>query len=300
MNIEQLEHIVEVSKTKSISIAAQNLHVSQSGMSRAISNFEEELGIKVFKRSKLGTIPTDEGIQIIKYAYEALMKLQKIKEEAQLYTTSITGELKVVTTPGFMNLLLKPLSAFKKEFPKVSIEVSEKGTDYIVNDFQENKIDIGLITIYGDLFNKKTDLAYDKLIEGKMKVCVNKNSPLALSDVVTPQELLNQTFLIYDGEYIKWFVNDFCTKYGPIDIWFTSNNAEVIKEAIVNDLAIGFAPDFAMKKDPYVLNGQIILLDLVNHEPIDVSYGRIRSDDRHFSANVDRFINFLKAELKHF
>lgn len=66
MHIEQLKYIVEVTKTRSISIAAQNLHVSQSTISKAITNLEQELGINLFTRSRLGAIPTAEGKNIIK------------------------------------------------------------------------------------------------------------------------------------------------------------------------------------------------------------------------------------------
>lgn len=66
MHLEQLKYIVEVAKTRSISIAAQNLHVSQSTISKAITNLEQELSIHLFTRSRLGAQPTTEGKNIIK------------------------------------------------------------------------------------------------------------------------------------------------------------------------------------------------------------------------------------------
>ncbi|MFF2876532.1 LysR family transcriptional regulator [Gottfriedia sp. NPDC057991] len=47
MHLQKLEFIVEVAKTGSISSAAKNLHVSQAGISQAIANIEEDLGLKI-------------------------------------------------------------------------------------------------------------------------------------------------------------------------------------------------------------------------------------------------------------
>ena len=59
MNFEQLEYIKEVIETKSMSIAAENLHVTQSAISQSISLLEKEFGVQLFKRSRNGTIPTE-------------------------------------------------------------------------------------------------------------------------------------------------------------------------------------------------------------------------------------------------
>lgn len=51
---------------------------------------------------------------------------------------------------------------------KVNIEVSEKGTQHIIEHVENNQIDIGLITIYEDLINKREDLIFEGILEGKM------------------------------------------------------------------------------------------------------------------------------------
>ncbi|MBI0580043.1 LysR family transcriptional regulator [Neobacillus cucumis] len=62
MHIEQLEYIVRVAETGSISIAAKDLHISQSGISQSITILEDELDVKLFKRNRRpGTVSTNEG-----------------------------------------------------------------------------------------------------------------------------------------------------------------------------------------------------------------------------------------------
>lgn len=68
MTFQQLQHLLEVCRTGSISGAAKNLFLAQSSVSMSIRNLEEELGFSVFLRSKKGVIPTVQGAQVIEQA----------------------------------------------------------------------------------------------------------------------------------------------------------------------------------------------------------------------------------------
>ncbi|TDL74648.1 LysR family transcriptional regulator [Rhodococcus qingshengii] len=295
MHIEQLEYIVKVAETGSISIAAQKLHVSQSGISQSITRLEDELGVKIFKRNRrLGAVPTNEGKTLIKKAYEVLMKLHEFKEEAQTYNTVHTGNLKLSSIPGFMLFLLEPLAAFKKAYPNVNIEISEKTTQHIIEHVQNNQIDIGLITIYEDLLKKGENLIFEVILEGKMMVAVSKTSPLALQKTITPQQLMTQNVILYNGEYVKRFVNNIISQFGPLNILFTTDNSAVIKKAIIEGLGISLVPDFTIKNDPDVLSGEIVPLEIKEYEQENVGLGWVRSENNHYSLNTKKFLEHFK------
>ncbi|WML57098.1 LysR family transcriptional regulator [Neobacillus sp. PS2-9] len=295
MHIEQLEYIVKVAETGTISIAAENLHVSQSGISQSITRLEDELGVKIFKRHRrLGAVPTDEGKALIKKAYEVLTKLQEFKDEAQAYNTVFSGNLKLSAIPGFMLFLLKPLSSFKNAYPNVNIEISEKAVQHIIENVQNKQIDIGLITVYEDLLKKREDLLFEVVLEGKMQVYVGQTSPLAKYKSITPQQLITQNVVLYNGDYVKRFANNLISKFGPMNIVFTSDNTEVIKKAIIEGLGISFGPDFSIKNDPSVLKGEIVSLDIIDYEQVNVGLAWIRSDNNHFSINAKKFLEHFK------
>ncbi|MEH7378638.1 LysR family transcriptional regulator [Neobacillus drentensis] len=291
MHIEQLEYIVKVAETGSISLAAEKLHVSQSGISQSITRLEGELGVKLFKRHRrLGAVPTNAGKTLIKKAYEVLVRLQEFKEEAQSFNTVTSGNLKLSSIPGFMLFLLEPLSSFKNAFPNVNIEISEKSTQHIIEHVENNQIDIGLITIYEDLIKKREDLIFEVILEGKMKVYVSKSSPLVSQKFITPEQLVTQNVILYNGDYVKRFANDLISKFGPMNILFTSDNTEVIKKAILEGLGISFGPDFSHKNDPYVLSGEIVPIEIINYEQEKIGVGWVRSENNHFSINTKKFL----------
>lgn len=68
MTFQQLEYLLEVSRTGSISGAAKNLFLAQSSVSASISNLENELGFPIFVRTKKGITPTLQGAHVIEYA----------------------------------------------------------------------------------------------------------------------------------------------------------------------------------------------------------------------------------------
>lgn len=297
MQIEQLEYLVEVAKTGTIYTAAQNLNVSQSAISQSISSLERELGVTIFKRSRKGSMPTDEGKKVIKKAHEILIKVQELKDEVQQDMMLISGELKLSSIPPFMKFLVKPLTEFKNDYPGVNIEITEKNTQDIINDVRQNDIDMGLITFHKGLMDITENLDFEPFIEGEMKVYVNKNSPLAVYDTVTPQELLNQTIVIYNGDYVKWFVDDFISKFGPLNILFTSNNTDVLRKAISEGLAITFSPDWSTNNNRQILNKRVKIVQIMNLNSVNVSFGLVQPKNKKISATAKKFVNYLKREL---
>ncbi|MDF2681790.1 MAG: transcriptional regulator [Brevibacillus sp.] len=298
MNLEQLESIIEIAKTGSLTKASQNRHVTLSAISQSLSTLESELGVTLFTRSRMGAVPTAEGLGIIQKAFEIQSKLQEIQEEAQSYTNTMTGDLRLATIPGPMNLLVNAVARFKKDYPLIRPEIAEKGSQEILEDIRQNKIDIGLIIVFESLVKKNTGLLFERLIEGKMVVGVSRNSPLALQKTVTPEELRQQTFVLYNDEYVKWFVNDFAATYGPVDILFTTNNTDAIRSAVREEMAVTIGLDYSFINEPNSLYTDMVTLEIDIPKQQPVHLGWVQSEERHFSRVSSGFTKRLKYDLR--
>jgi LysR family transcriptional regulator, transcription activator of glutamate synthase operon len=294
MQIEQLEYIIEIAKAGTISTASKNLHVTQSAISQSLYSLEKELGVMLFHRSRTGTIPTEDGQKVIQKAFDILTKIQELKDEILSKKMTMKGELKLASIPTFMTFLLNPLATFKADFPNVNIEIKEQETQEVIDAIKQQDVDIGMIAIHGGMKNITEDLEFKPLIKGEMKVYVNKNSPLAIFDTVTPHELINQTIVMYNGDYIKWFVNDFLHQFGPLNILFTSNNTEVIRKAILKNLAITFSPDWYTKNHELPSKDKVKTLHIVNHDPVKMAFGLVYSKRRPLSASSAKFIKYVE------
>jgi DNA-binding transcriptional LysR family regulator len=74
-----MKYAVEIANTRSISKAAENLYTSQPNLSRAIKALENDLKIKIFKRSSKGLEITIDGEEFLLYAKNALAQIKKIE-----------------------------------------------------------------------------------------------------------------------------------------------------------------------------------------------------------------------------
>lgn len=61
MELRQIEFFLQLYKDRNITVASQNLYISQQGMSKSIANLEKEVGFPLFKRSVSGVKPTAEA-----------------------------------------------------------------------------------------------------------------------------------------------------------------------------------------------------------------------------------------------
>jgi DNA-binding transcriptional LysR family regulator len=297
MNRQKLEFLVEVAKTGSLSIAAQNLHVTQSGISQAITKIEEELGIKIFERSRLGASLTEEGTTIVNKANEILLKYEELVEEARQLVDSQSSDLRVSTVPDFITYLIKHSMELKNLHAHSTIEIIENMTENTIEMVQKNKVEIGLIALYDGILNRLDGLQVDVIHEGKMKVYASSDSPFALSKTITPEEILKQKIVLYNGDYVKWFVNQFQHTFGNLDILYTSNHTEELIRSVSNGLAISFAPDIAIKNNPFVLEGKMVDVEIIHFKPTIVSLASIRPKKKRLSKIERQFIHFLKFEL---
>lgn len=296
MNIEQFEYVAAIAKTGSISIAADQLHISQAGVSKSLSKFEEELGMRIFNRSRTGTEPTERGKIIIDKVNEILSKIEDIKEESQIQSAMIEGEVRFSAGPNIVAILSRSIVAYKKDHPKVRLEIIAKNSESIIQDLRRNETDLGLIYFDRHKQEDLKDLTLTHLLKSRIVVYVGKRSPLASRYSVTPQELINETFVNAENNYSNWFMDDFMEKYGKVNMIFTSNNVDILKRTIAEGVAIGIFIELSMKYDPLVLNGDIVGISLVNHEPTTISLGWARLTSKHFSIAQREFLKYVLRE----
>ncbi|GIP48876.1 LysR family transcriptional regulator [Paenibacillus sp. DXFW5] len=292
MNLEQLEYIVDVAKTKSLTKTAQNAHVTLSAVSQSISLLESELGVVLFNRSRgVGAVPTPEGQSIIGRAAEILTKLEALRSEANSYSDKLSGELIIATIPGPMHLLMEAIAGFRKDYPEVKVRIFEQGPKEILDELQSGGIDLGFIALTSDLLAQHKTLHFEKLFTGKMVVGVPKTSLLALERSMKPEQLVGYSLVLYDDEHIRHYLTTRLAEYGEPDILFATNNVQAIQGAVREGLALTVGVDYSFES-----GGQAdivpVELDLPDFGP--VYYGWVIPKGKQASAITKCFIRRIQ------
>lgn len=297
MQIEQFEFIVSVAHNGSFSKAAEMLHVSQSAISQSIKKLEDEINIQIFKRTRSGAVPTENGQEIIDLAEQVLQKLNKLKHKVVELNTQNQKELKIGLVSG-MHLPFIPsiLLEIKEIFPNLSIVFVEKGSIEISNAIIEEVLDLGVIAVYENTL-KIGKLQFKELRNSNMFVFVNKYSPFASLDYVTPQQIQRETFVMFNGEFMNWYFNEFTKQHGKVEVLFTSNNNETIREAIRKGHAITIESEIELFNNPLVRNGEIIPIPLMSDLKKDFYLGIATLKNRTTSREAQYFMKLFKQHL---
>lgn len=297
MQIQQIEYIIEVAKTGSISEAALNLHVSAATISQSLSNFEKEYDISLFKRSRLGTQPTEQGKRIIEIAYKIQELVNDIDLEAKSHNQNFDQELKIIGSPTTLATILpKAISIFNKDYPNTELKIEENQN--VITEMRKNEYDLGFILVGEKLWQQAVDLNsnllhFNTLFQGRMYVCVNKDSSLAFKETVTLEDLKHQKFIMH--RITKPIYMDMVAQLIEPKILFETNNTETIKKAIAEGIGISCLSEFNLTDDERIKSGQIIAIPLINYEKSNLTCGYIRPKKRYFSKSARSFLKIINS-----
>lgn len=146
MTFVQLEYIVAVDTYRHFATAANHCFVTQPTLSMQVQKLEEELGLKIFDRSKQPVIPTEAGREIIEQARKILGEKHVIAEIVQSKKGILIGELRIGIIPTLAPYLL-PLfvQSFTTKYPQIKLVVNELTTEMVVARLREGRIDVGIL-----------------------------------------------------------------------------------------------------------------------------------------------------------
>lgn len=120
---------------------------------------------------------------------------------------------------------------------------------------------------------------------------------MALRKTINPQDLQNQSIILYNTGYTNWLVKDLSEKYGSLKISLTTNSTNLIKKSILEGSAISLIPEFSMRNDSDVLNGEIVPISFENYDSAKISLGWVRLKDKRFSVPSNKFLEYLRDKL---
>lgn len=135
MDWDKLRIFHAAAEAGSFTHAGEQLHMSQSAVSRQISALEANLRVTLFHRHARGLVLTEQGELLNRTVTEVFAKLQTAETLLSDSTTKPSGELRVTAPIGFGTIWLTPrLREFGELYPDIRVEL-------ILNDDQ---VDIGM------------------------------------------------------------------------------------------------------------------------------------------------------------
>lgn len=203
-----MKYAVEVANTRSISKAAENLYTSQPNLSRAIKALENDLKIKIFKRSSKGLEITIDGEEFLLYAKNALAQIKKIES---IYETRNEKKLRLSVCVPRASYFSYAFSEFSKNLdPNSPAEIVYKETNSMrsIISVVKEEYDLGIVRYqstfekyFQTLFDEKK-LNYETLNEFSYRMAVNKNNSLANKENIVAEDLAGYIEITHGDPYV--------------------------------------------------------------------------------------------------
>jgi LysR family transcriptional regulator, hydrogen peroxide-inducible genes activator len=208
MNFAQLEYVIAVDNHRQFFTAAEKCFVTQATLSMMIKKLEEELGVRIFDRSRQPVRPTKEGEQVILRARQIIAEANSLKTYVKDLKGEISGELHlgVIPTlaPYLLPLFLKP---FTEKFPELKIFIKELVTDEIIAKLKTGELDAGLLaTPLNEDAITEHPLFYEEFF-----AYASKHEKLSRKKYLLPKEIyLDHLWLLEEGHCLRTQVFNLC------------------------------------------------------------------------------------------
>lgn len=208
MEFRVLKYFLMVAREENITKAAALLHVTQPTLSRQLMQLEEELGVKLFHRSKHSIILTEDGLLLKRRAQELVSLSDKTIQELSHKDDVLSGVIAIgCGETKSMIFLSEQIRNFQQKYPLVQFNIHSAIADDIKERIEKGILDMGLLT-------EPVDVGKYEFIRMPHKerwgVLIRKDSVLAEKEFIRPEDLLGIPLLMVKRELVKnelasWF-----------------------------------------------------------------------------------------------
>jgi LysR family transcriptional regulator, cys regulon transcriptional activator len=284
MNLNQFRYVREaVRRGLNLTEAAKALHTSQPGVSKAILELEEELGVQVFQRhgKRLRRV-TEPGVQVLASIERILQELDNLRRIGDEYSRQERGTLSIAATHTQARYMLPgPVALLRRRFPEVRVALHQGNPEQVAAMLIDGSADIGLAT---ESLEDRADLITLPCYDWQHVIVVPAGHALADGPPPTLEQLAAEPLVSYHPSFTgrRRIDQAFAQRRLTPDVVLEAIDSDVIKTYVRLGLGVGIVAEMAVRDDPP--GG-----DLVSR-PVGHLFGR----------NVSRVAFRRGAYLRHF
>jgi len=251
MNLHQFRFVQEAARRNlNLTDAARALHTSQPGVSKAIIELEEELGVEIFmrhgKRLKRITEPGQHILQSIELIMREVGNLKRIGEQ---FSAQDSGTLSIATTHTQARYVLPvPVAELRHRYPKVNISLHQGSPDQVARMLIDEVAEIGIAT--------ESLVQYPELItlpcyEWQHMLVLPPDHALAKKESITLEDVASEPLITYHPSFTGRTRIDqaFAARQLSPRVALEAIDSDVIKTYVRLGLGLGIVAEMAVRDD---------------------------------------------------
>jgi LysR family cys regulon transcriptional activator len=252
MNLHQFRFVREaVRRGLNLTEAAKALHTSQPGVSKAILELEEELGVDIFQRhgKRLRRV-TEPGQLVLASIERILQEVENLRRIGDEFSRQESGTLSIAATHTQARYMLPgPVALLRRRFVDVRVALHQGNPEQVAQMLLDGAADIGLAT--------ESLEAHDELItlpcyDWQHVVVVPAGHALASGEPPTLEQLAREPLVSYHPSFTgrKRIDQAFAQRRLHPDVVLEAIDSDVIKTYVRLGLGVGIVAEMAMRDEP--------------------------------------------------
>lgn len=244
MELHQLRYFLAVARTRNFSRAAEQCRVAQPSLSQQIIKLENELGEKLFERTKREVALTSAGDLLKVHAERVLADVERACDEVRDLRGLVRGRVVLGVLPTVAPYFLpQRLRAFTAKFPAVDVVVHEETTGHLVAALQAKELDMAIVSLPVE----RAGLVAEEFFVEKLLVALPDGHALAKKRRLDIHDLERESFILMkEGHCLAGQALQFCQLKGFAPrVSFRSAQIETVLAFVARGWGVSVVPEMA-------------------------------------------------------
>lgn len=287
ITLRQLQVFTEVLKSGSTTQASQMMALSQSAVSAALADLENQLGVQLFDRVGKRLVVNEHG----RLLYPRTVALLEQAGEIEQLFREDNGAIRVYASSTIGNYILpEAIARYRRDFPALPLELSVGNSQDVINAVMDFRVDIGLIE--GPCHTP--DIVTEPWLEDELVVFAAPGSAL-LSAPVTLESLASAPWILREqGSGTREIVDYLLLAHLPrLRLAMELGNSEAIKHAVRHGLGVSCLSRRVIEEQ--LQSGSLVEVPVPLPRLVRTLY-RIHHRQKHLSSALLRFLRYCDAQ----
>jgi DNA-binding transcriptional LysR family regulator len=295
MNLQNLRIFFKVASLEHVTHAAEELHLSQPAVTKAIHSLEQEVHLDLVERQGRRIALTQAGRVLRDYA-QRLFGLEREMEEALSALRDVEGgEITFAANTTAWVYLLPPIVArFRAYYPRVALHVSILNSHEIVERTLNWTLDFGLIE--GDMSHVPESLTVRLCKYDELTLVVAPGHPWSRREAVLPADMGDQQLLLREqGSGLREIVEQGLQQCGVfVQPLFTLPDNEAIKQMVMSGVGAAVLSVLSVRRE--LAQGDLVRIPVAGLD-LRAQVGLVQRVDKHLSRAAEAFCSFIYSEI---
>ncbi len=287
--LHQLKVFLTVAEHRSITKAAEELHLTQPAVSIQLKKFQDQFDIPLTEVVGRRLYITDFGQEMVEASQNILDQVEIINQRMVSFNGQIAGRLKLSVVSTGKYIMPYFLTDFLKENPAVELKMDVTNKTEVVSSLEKNENDFSLVSIPPE----RLSLEHIPLMKNKLFLVGNRESSLNADDEYSPK-ILEDIDLIFreKGSGTRQTVERHMNQQNLAlsrKMELTSN--EAVKQAVIAGLGYSIMPLIGIKNE---LELKALKIIPVKNFPIESTWQLVWLKEKKLSPVARAFLNYVE------